>query len=77
MIQLKKPDEPKLILDHKNYGAWYINPNKWEERFQSLSDPKAMEIVKSRSLLRAEKRLKYAGVKEDILAKHVSMFYNI
>ena len=26
--------KPKLRLDHRKYGAWYLKPNDWENRFQ-------------------------------------------
>ena len=48
------PIVPKPELDHRNYGAWYLHPTKWEKRFQNLSDPKAIDIVKSRILLKKE-----------------------
>ena len=43
-----KPEDIKVKLDHRQYGAWYLHPSKWESRFQNLSDPKSIEIVKSR-----------------------------
>ena len=56
------PTEPKISLDHKNYGAWYLHPSKWEKRFQSLSDPKSIDIVKSRNLLKKEKQNRVMGM---------------
>ena len=29
-------------LDHRNYGAWYIPPHKWQDRFCRLTDPTAV-----------------------------------
>ena len=26
--------KPKLRLDHRKYGAWYLKPDDWENRFQ-------------------------------------------
>ena len=54
--------EQKISLDHKNYGAWYLHPSKWEKRFQSLSDPKSIDIVKSRNVSKKEKRNKVMGM---------------
>ena len=50
--------EPKSKLDHRNYGAWYISPTKYQKRFEELSDPKSIEMVKSRIMLKKEKQNK-------------------
>ena len=42
----KKEEKPRL--DHRNYGAWYLHPQKWDHRFQKLSDPKAIAQMKGR-----------------------------
>ena len=47
-----KSTEPRLNLDHRNYGNWFLPPSKWEKRFQNLSDPKSIEVVKGRSRCR-------------------------
>ena len=57
----------KINLDHRKYGAWYLHPSKWESRFQSLSDPKSIEIIKERRIPKADK---HAG-KQDVAAKKV------
>ena len=46
----EKKVEEKPRLDHRNYGAWYMHPKKWDQRFQKLSDPKAIAQVKSRKI---------------------------
>ena len=63
---IEKPREPEINLDHRNYGAWYIHPKKWEERFQSLSDPKSIDMIKSRNLAKQEKRNK-SIISKDVL----------
>ena len=35
--------KPKLRLDHRNYGAWYLNPEDWEKRFHRKSKKLALE----------------------------------
>ena len=50
--------ESKSKLDHRNYGAWYISPTKYQKRFEELSDPKSIEMVKSRIMLKKEKQNK-------------------
>ena len=62
------PEEPKLNLDRKNYGAWYINPKKWEKRFQKLSDPKSIEHVKARRVPKGDKQ----SAKQDSSSQTVS-----
>ena len=61
-----KPSKPKFNLDHRNYGAWYINPKKWDKRFQSLSDPKSIEMVRARNLAKKEKKNK-SIISKDVL----------
>lgn len=52
-------EEPKVKLDHRQYGTWFLPPKMWEKRFQDLSDPKSIEVVKSRSrLAKTEKTTK-------------------
>ena len=43
-------------LDRRDYGAWNIHPSRWEKRFHELSDPKAVEVIKSRSKSRSRLR---------------------
>ena len=57
----------KVNLDHRLYGVWYLHPKTWEDRFQSLSDPKSIEVVKARRVPRGDK----AGGKQDVSAKKV------
>ena len=64
--------EPKIKLDHRNYGAWYISPNKYQKRFEELSDPKAIEIVKSRIMVKKEKQNKI-----DIKTDREKVIYNL
>ena len=59
------PIEPKIELDHRNYGAWYIDPTKWEKRFQNLSDPKSIDIIKARILAKKEKQDKFFHQKQE------------
>ena len=61
-----KPSKPKFNLDHRNYGAWYISPKKWDKRFQSLSDPKSIEMVRARNLAKKEKKNK-SIISKDVL----------
>ena len=70
--------EQKLNLDHRNYGIWYVHPSKWEGRFQSLSDPKSIEIIKARNMAKAEKQKRFM-IKEEIVMPKVSFFvaYNL
>ena len=35
--------KPKLRLDHRNYGAWYIKPEDWEKRFRRKSKKAALD----------------------------------
>ena len=60
------------LLDYRQYGAWYLHPRKWENRFQSLSDPKSIEIVKARRIPRGDK----TANKQDVTTKkvHVTKF---
>ena len=58
------------MLDYRQYGAWYLHPRKWENRFQSLSDPKSIEIVKSRRIPRGDK----PASKQDVATKKVICF---
>ena len=32
-----------LRLDHRNYGAWYLDPEDWEKRFHRKSKKRALE----------------------------------
>ena len=73
MPPLKKPNEPKMNLDHRNYGAWYLHPTQWDQRFQRLSDPKSIEIVKSRNISKVENQGKLA--KQDTAPKKVKQHY--
>ena len=57
------------LLDHRQYGAWYLHPRKWENRFQSLSDPKSIEIVKARRIPRGDK----TANKQDVTTKKVQV----
>ena len=57
------------MLDHRQYGAWYLHPRKWENRFQSLSDPKSIEIVKARRIPRGDK----TATKQDVTTKKVQV----
>ena len=59
------PIEPKIELDHRNYGAWYIEPTKWEKRFQNLSDPKSIDIIKARIQSKKEKQDKFFHQKQE------------
>ena len=59
--------DEKLNLDRRNYGAWYLDPSKWEERFQNLSDPKSIAIMKTRNM--SNKRF---AIKEEIAIQEVS-----
>ena len=42
----KKEEKPRI--DHRNYGAWYLHPQRWEQRFHKMSDPKAISQMKGR-----------------------------
>ena len=64
--------EPKIKLDHRNYGAWYISPTKYQKRFEELSDPKSIEIVKSRIMVKKEKQNKI-----DIKTDREKVIYNL
>ena len=64
--------EPKMRLDHRNYGAWYIAPTKYQKRFEELSDPKSIEIVKSRIMVQKEKQNKI-----DIKTVREKVIYNL
>ena len=64
--------EPKMRLDHRNYGAWYIAPTKYQKRFEELSDPKSIEIVKSRIMEKKEKQNKI-----DIKTVREKVIYNL
>ena len=64
--------EPMMRLDHRNYGAWYIAPNKYQKRFEELSDPKSIEIVKSRIMEKKEKQNKI-----DIKTVREKVIYNL
>ena len=64
--------EPKIKLDHRNYGAWYISPTKYQKRFEELSDPKSIEIVKSRIMVKKEKQNKM-----DIKTDREKVIYNL
>ena len=57
------------LLDYRQYGAWYLHPRKWENRFQSLSDPKSIEIVKARRIPRGDK----TANKQDVTTKKVQV----
>ena len=57
------------LLDYRQYGAWYLHPRKWENRFQSLSDPKSIEIVKARRIPRGDK----TANKQDVTTKKVKV----
>ena len=57
----------KVNLDHRLYGVWYLHPTKWEDRFQNLSDPKSVEIMKARRVPRGER----AAGKQDVATKKV------
>ena len=35
--------KPKLRLDHRNYGAWYIKPEDWEKRFHRKTKKGALD----------------------------------
>ena len=48
----KKEEKPRL--DHRNYGAWYLHPQRWEQRFHKMSDPKAISQMKSRRVGKEE-----------------------
>ena len=79
-IAVDPPVEAKPNLDHKNYGAWYLHPSKWEKRFQNLSDPKSIDIVKSRIMLKKEKQNKVIRMPIQEKVKHrkivTSMAFN-
>jgi len=64
----KETEEIKLDLDHRNYGAWYIHPSKWGERFDNISDPKSIEFIKTRKMTEIEKQKRLAA-KEEAAAK--------
>ena len=63
--------ETKPKLDHRNYGAWYISPTKYQKRFEELSDPKSIEMVKSRIMIKKEKQNKI-----DIKTVREKVIYN-
>ena len=70
-VEETKPDDlrdMKVKLDHRQYGVWYLHPKKWESRFQSLSDPKSIEIVKARRVPRGDKQ----ASKQDVVSKKVN-----
>ena len=70
-VEETKPDDlrdMKVKLDHRQYGVWYLHPRKWESRFQSLSDPKSIEIVKARRVPRGDKQ----ASKQDVVSKKVN-----
>ena len=48
-------DKSETRLDRRNYGAWYLEPIKWEPRFHELSNPKAVEMIKSKRNRRGDK----------------------
>ena len=64
--------EPKIRLDHRNYGAWYIAPTKYQKRFEELSNPKSIELVKSRIMVQKEKQNKI-----DIKTDREKVIYNL
>ena len=67
-IKTQTMENEKLNLDRHNYGAWYLDPSKWEERFQNLSDPKSIAIIKTRNI--SNKRR--FSVKEEVAIQEVS-----
>ena len=70
-IKTQTTDNEKLNLNRHNYGAWYLEPSKWEERFQNLSDPKAIAIIKTRNM--SNKRF---AIKEEVAIQEVSYLIN-
>ena len=66
-IKTQTMENEKLNLDRHNYGAWYLDPSKWEERFQNLSDPKSIAIIKTRNM--SNKRF---AIKEEVAIQEVS-----
>ena len=38
----------EVKFDHRNYGAWYLNPQKWEKRFHKMSDQRMVTKMKDR-----------------------------
>ena len=48
--------KPKLRLDHRNYGAWYIKPEDWEKRFHRKTKKGALDqCLHKRELRHPEK----------------------
>ena len=72
-IKTQTMENEKLNLDRHNYGAWYLDPSKWEERFQNLSDPKSIAIIKTRNVLNKRR----FSVKEEVAIQEVSYLYLI
>ena len=72
-IKTQTMENEKLNLDRHNYGAWYLDPSKWEERFQNLSDPKSIAIIKTRNI--SNKRR--FSVKEEVAIQEVSYTWYI
>ena len=50
----EKKMEEKPRLDHRKYGAWYLHPQKWEQRFHKMSDPKAISQIKARRIAKED-----------------------
>ena len=53
-ISGEKKMEEKPRLDHRKYGAWYLHPQKWEQRFHKMSDPKAISQIKARRIAKED-----------------------
>ena len=51
-----KKEEHVATFDHRNYGAWYVKPVKWETRFHDLSDPKSVKVLKNRRIPENERQ---------------------
>ena len=51
-----KKEEHVATFDHRNYGAWYVKPAKWETRFHDLSDPKSVKVLKNRRIPENERQ---------------------
>ena len=71
-IKTQTMENEKLNLDRHNYGAWYLDPSKWEERFQNLSDPKSIAIIKTRNM--SKRRF---SIKEEVAIQEVSYTWYI
>ena len=54
--------KPKLRLDHRNYGAWYIKPEDWEKRFHRKTKKGALDqCLHKREVRHTEKA---SGIKD-------------